>query len=614
MTHIANFKVQIDGQAVGSEYITQISLHQAFNEHGRFELHVYSDRSGEADMFAHDKAKDFLGKDVSIAFNNEQGSQADNSFKGIFTEMAFASDYANAREEVVLSGYGKTIKLDSGPTNSSHSTVQISDVVSKIFNSVGLTSSVQTANKDTLPYITQYGESNFEFIRRLAAEYGEPFYDDGTKVHFGKTGKGAEIALSYPADLSECNLRVKLLPMNSEQMIFLSKGATKELSSNKSVSAPGLDSFGKAALDKSGALFQTLPRTLSPRKTLTPAGLKDAVKVAKQRVAGSFTVLEAASDSPFVRVGAVVKITAPGIADMKYLVTSVKHLFDGTGYSNRFEAVPENIDVVPSPYYQKPTAEPQIAKVVANKDPDNLGRVQVELMWHKDGEKTPFIRVLRPDGGGTAKNRGFYFIPEIDDYVIVGFAQNDPDRPFVMGALPTGKASDNAKYGDKNDFRSITTRSGAIISFEDAEKKNEIRIDLDGENYISILKESGDGTIKIFSSKAIEVNSKETIVVKSGKSIEVQGDKTISVKSEKITVEATDTLTLKANKKIEMKAAEIGIEASANLNAKGSAGVKIEGAQVEVSGSAKTAVKGGAQLELQGGAMASLKGAIVQIN
>lgn len=613
MTHIVNFKVQIDGTPIGSGYITQVTLHQAFNEHARFELHVYSDRSGDADMFAHDKAKDFLGKDVSIAFNDAENSQADNSFKGIFTEMAFASDYGNAREGIMLSGYGKTIKLDSGPTNSAHSTVKVSDVVSKIINAAGLTASV-IATKDVLPYITQYGESNFEFIRRLAAEYGEPFYDDGTKVHFGKTGKGAEITLTYPADLSECNLRVKLMPTNTEQTLFLSKDAKKESGNNKSVSAPGQDAFGKAALTKSGDLFQFLPRTLAARKTWTGAGLQDALKIAKQRVAGSLTVLEAVSDSPFVKVGAIVNITAPGIAGLKYLVTSVQHTFDGTGYSNRFEAVPENIDVIPSPYYPKPVAEPQIGKVVANKDPDSLGRVQVELMWHKDGETTPFIRVMRPDGGGSAKNRGFYFIPEIDDYVIVGFAQNDPDRPFVMGALPTGNVSDTAKYGKKNDYRSISTRSGSIISFEDGDDKNEIRIDLDGANYISILKESSDGTIKIFSSKAIEVNSKETIVVNSGKSIEVQGDKTITVKSEKITVEATDTVTIKANKKIELKAADVAIEASKGLEAKGGATTKIEGLNTEISGSVKTAVKGGAQLELQASGAASLKGAIVQIN
>ena len=614
MPYLFNFSVLINGQNINSDFITKLSVQQAFNEHTRFDLHVYSDREGDATMFTHEKAQDLLGADVTIALHSEPKDGADNTIKGIFTEFSFASDYSAAQSEIVLTGYGKTIALDGSPTNSSHLKKPVADVVKQMFSAAGLSAQVKTVLSDDVPFITQYGESNFNFIRRLAAEYGEPFYDDGTKIHFGKGSKGRELALKYPDHLGMCHLRVKLAPTDTEEHTYFSLTAKKEMASGKSVQAPGLDAFGKKALNESKALFKEAGRGLSPRKSMGKSGVDDAVRVAKQRAAGSLTVLEATSDSPYVQIGSIVAITAPGIAGLKYLVTSVRHEYDGSTYSNHFEAVPENLDVVPSPYYKKPLAEPQIGVVTANKDPDEKGRVQVKLLWQKDGETTPFIRVLRPDGGGSAPNRGFFFIPEIDDYVIVGFSQNDPDRPFVMGALPHGKHSAADKWGKKNDYRSISTRSGAIISFEDTDSKNEIRIQTDDTNYISILKESSDGTLKIYSSKAIEVNSGETIVVKSAKSIDVQGDKTINVKSESITVEATKTITMQANQKIELKAADVVIEGSKGFAAKGGATVKIEGAQVEVAGSAKASVKGNAQLELQGGAMASLKGAIVQIN
>ena len=43
------------------------------------------------------------------------------------------------------------------------------------------------------------------------------------------------------------------------------------------------------------------------------------------------------------------------------------------------------------------------------------------------------------------KTEDFFFTPEINDFVIVGFTQNDPNRPFVMGSVPHGKAIDTAK-------------------------------------------------------------------------------------------------------------------------------------------------------------------------
>ncbi len=55
--------------------------------------------------------------------------------------------------------------------------------------------------------------------------------------------------------------------------------------------------------------------------------------------------------------------------------------------------------------------------------------------------RTSWIRVMRPDGGGgrdgVETNRGFVFIPEVGDHVLVGFRHNDPNRPYVMGACST---------------------------------------------------------------------------------------------------------------------------------------------------------------------------------
>jgi hypothetical protein len=172
--------------------------------------------------------------------------------------------------------------------------------------------------------------------------------------------------------------------------------------------------------------------------------------------------------------------------------------------------------------------------------------------------------------------------------------------------VPHGKAIDSTPNSD-NHIKTIRTRTGSTIYFHDKEdsKEQEIRIETDKGNYVSVLVKDNDGSIKIFSSKEIEVNSKEAITVQSGK--------TINVKSEKITVEATDSITIQANKKVEIKGAEVLVEGSNTFSAKGGTSAKMESAQTEVKGSASAKVSG-ATLDLEGSAMANLKAALVKIN
>lgn len=615
-----NVSILVNGKPL--KPFSKLTIQQAFNEHHNFELRVNHDVIEAHNTKTIDKSKDFLGKQISITFNDLAKSGSDNIFKGIITDVNYSSTLHGVGD-IILSGYSPTILLETGEANSSHLERKLDEIVKGITNSVAsneMTTKANPVKKTPIPYITQYRESNFAFVRRLAAEYGEHFFYDGTALNFGKPGQAPEISLSYPADVTDFNLRVRLMPVGSDQTSYLSKTDKKIQKDNKSAQVAGLDTLGKFALSQSESLFQHMPRTLSIRKFTEEAGLDEAVKITKSAAASGLTMLQAKSDSPFVKVGVIIHLSAGSTDYGKFTVTSVHHQTDGLGnYHNEFEAVPSTVAVMPNSYGHKPVAEPQMGRVTDIKDPDKMGKVKVQLLWQKDSDTTPYLRVLSPHGGtygDNKKTRGHFFTPEVDDIVVVGFTQNDPDRPFVMGALPHGKAIDSAPSTDKNQIKSISTRSGNIISFIDKEgdKEREIRIQTDDTNYISINLKNSDGTIKIFSSKAIEVNSKESIIVKSGKSIDVQGDKTITVKSEKITVEATDTVTIKANKKIELKAADIAIEASKGLEAKGGATAKIQAAQLELSGSAKTAVKGGAQLELQGGALASLKGAIVQIN
>ena len=83
--------------------------------------------------------------------------------------------------------------------------------------------------------------------------------------------------------------------------------------------------------------------------------------------------------------------------------------------------------------------------------------------------RTSWIRVMTPDGGGcrdgVETNRGFVFIPEVGDHVLVGFRHGDPNRPYVMGSLFNGRTGKGG--GQDNCCKSITTRSGSTLTLND---------------------------------------------------------------------------------------------------------------------------------------------------
>jgi len=590
-----------------------LSLRQQLNGHHQFEIRFNHDVLEEKHGVTIDKSRDFLGKPISISFNTFHKSKSDHVFKGIVTDISIANNLASPGD-LVFRGYSPTVLLETGENNQSHLQRSLAQIVKETVGNIpsnDLSSKINPVKKSSIPFVVQYRESNFNFIRRLAAEYGEWFYYDGSSVIFGSPVQSETIDLQYPNDISDINLQMRIAPNSFEQVGYISKSDTKLSAKASGQQVSGLDNFGKFALKTSEQIYNIPTTSLSKRKFGENKELDESVKTAKAANASDLVLLQAGCDSPFVKVGGQVHVKANQTDYGKFTVTSVFHTTDGLGnYHNEFEAIPSAVTVPPNPHYEKPVAESQMAVVTDNKDPDNIGRVKVQLLWQKSGASTPWLRVLTPHSGmrnGDKTNRGLFFTPEVGDYVIIGFTQNDPDRPFVMGSIPHGKAINTAKNSD-NHVKAIRTRMGSTIYFHDKEnsKEQEIRIETDVNNYISVLVNNSNGDIKIYSSKAIEVNSKESIIVQSGK--------TINVKSEKITVEASDSISMSANKKIEIKAAEVSIEGSNTFAAKGGSSAKVEAAQIEIKGSASTKVSGGATLDLEGGAMANLKAGLVKIN
>ncbi len=192
-----------------------------------------------------------------------------------------------------------------------------------------------------------------------------------------------------------------------------------------------------------------------------------------------------------------------------------------------------------------------VGVVTNNQDPENMHRIKVRFPWLSDDVESNWARVASPMAGN---GRGAYFLPEVDDEVLVAFDHGRIDHPYVLGCLWNGKdgAPESNQNGENNN-RTIKSRSGHVLRLNDA---------------------SGNETIEI-----IDKSGKNRIIIDTARnSITIEAEADITVKS------SSGKLTLQAARGIEMKSqAGISAQAAQGIDLKANAQVTVKGATIHLN-------------------------------
>ena len=187
-----------------------------------------------------------------------------------------------------------------------------------------------------------------------------------------------------------------------------------------------------------------------------------------------------------------------------------------------------------------------VAIVTDNNDPDNLGRVKIQYPWNKENDASDWVRVSTLMAGN---EQGFFFMPEVEQEVLVAFINADVNSPIIIGALwnvnslPPQK-SDNGK----NNIRKIRSRSGHEIVFDDNIEGSAQKLKITSSSGHKIILDDTSGSEKI------------SIEDKSGGKIELDtsSNKISILSSMDITIEATN-IDIKASGELTLKGALIKI-------------------------------------------------------
>ncbi len=184
--------------------------------------------------------------------------------------------------------------------------------------------------------------------------------------------------------------------------------------------------------------------------------------------------------------------------------------------------------------------------VTNNKDPEKLGRVKLKFPWLSDADESDWARVAAPMAG---KDRGAYFLPEVDDEVLVAFEHGDARFPYVVGALWNGKDAPPAKNDDgKNNLRVIKSRSGHTIKLNDEDGKETIEIIGKGEKD-SVVIDAAKNTITITTDKDITLSAPKGVIKLDAKQIEIKSSSATKIESGAgMDVKASGTMNIKGAK------------------------------------------------------------------
>jgi len=524
-------------------HFASFSLTQAFNEHHYFELRFNHDQMGAPGLITLDDSRDFVGKTLTASFGHSpEGMQ---NFVGLVSKVELSQNHGY-HGVLIVSGYSPTILIDRGPDLGSYLDKDLNEIVklaTKDTPANDLKVVANAARSTSIDYIIQYRESDFAFLNRLSGEYHEWFFYDGKQLNFGKPNTQKEISLFYGRDVQEMQYAMEIAPIKNKRFSYNPK-QNEMLQSESTGSVDGTPDLSHA-VKASNLTFSKTFNQPSLIRVDNNNDIKNLVENEEKANTSELLKVTARGDNAGLSIGSIAEITMSLRKELaftteslgKFLITSIKHHIDENGkYHNNFEGKIATTERLLVKNFEKPQPDMQLADVIDNNDPQGQGRIKVKFKWEcLTNDVTEWLRVVTPSAGvgDRGNNRGYFAIPEIDDQVMIAFEEGNIARPVVMGSVYHSASVDSSPL-IQNHLKSIITRSGHLIEFDDNQETQGIKITDIHSNIIHIDTKGNNITITALENmtlncKNMQINVQENMNTKVGKNIAESAGENISI-------------------------------------------------------------------------------------
>lgn len=561
--NVSTFDILIDGQLVDPGYqVLSISIIKEINRIPSAKI-ILKDGDASEETFKISEQEEFLpGKSISIKVGRD--SENDQLFKGVIVKHGIKVK-ESGETQLILDCRDEAVKMTLGRHNVYYENQKDSDIMEAVINRYnGLSPDVDATNT-VHSEMVQHHASDWDFLLLRAEANGKlVMVDDGKiTIKAPQTNDDAAIAVLFGATLIDFEAQMD--------------GRTQW----KSVEAKSWDYRGQTLFEHTtdrvgiqelgNVNGSTLAADLSPEKyELRHSGqaiteeleewtksMMQISRLAKIQGRAKFTGFGE------LKPGQLIDLQGVGnrFTGKAYVSAVLQDVHDGSWYTQaQFGLKPDcyskqyqDIVDVPAAGLVPAINGLQIGKVVQlQDDPDGENRILVRLPIINNNAPGIWARVATLDAGqgGTNGGRGSFFLPEIEDEVIVGFLNDDPRDAVILGMVNSSGRPAPIAAQDANHEKGFVTRSEMRIHFNDDTKTitidtpagNSIKLD---EDSTSITIEDQNGNSTKMNSSGIELNSATDIKIEAAGKIDIKAGAALTLAAAQMAISAQSSMEVK---------------------------------------------------------------------
>jgi Rhs element Vgr protein len=573
--------ITVNGTVLEDTYpLVSVQTYYEINKISYAEVVLIDGSPDSGDFILSEKATLIPGSDISIKAGYDSNDEL--IFKGVIVKQAIRISN-DSTSNLILTCKHKAVQMTYNRNDSVFLKKKDSEIISSIISNYALTSTVDAT---TFQYENLYQKSatDWDFILSRADFCGLIINLKEDKIFVKKPVLNSSPVLSLTYGESIYSLNAEF---DGEGQVKSVKAigwdpSSLAVSSASTASEPSLNDQGNLEAKSLSKGFGKQELTLYSGTPMDSANLKlwadsKLLRIRLSALKGSITFKGSAK----VNTGDMIELA--GLGDRyngSAFVSLVEHTIEEGSWITRVDFGLDSRPVSELPQFSYSPSSGQVPSIHGlqvgivkqlDQDPQSEFRLSVTIPG-MTGNETLWARMASIYASNAA---GFYFLPEIGDEVILGFVDDDPSHPVILGSLYSSKHATAYANEAKNNTKAITTRSKMEINFD--EEKKIIKIFTPGGNSITlddkekgiIIKDQNNNTLKLNSS-GIEMESPKDIV------ITAKGN---------ITLDATGKLSMKSKQDVAVEGLNITNTAKVGFTAKGTA-------TAEISASGQTTVKG----------------------
>jgi Rhs element Vgr protein len=562
----------VGGKEVPSTFhVLSIAVNRELNRIPSAAIQIEDGEAAKA-TFAASNADYFLpGKQIEIQLGYR--SQNDTVFKGTIVKQRIK--VRKSGSTLCVECFADAVKTIAANKSRYFIDKKDSDVMEEILDAHSLPKEVE-ATSPSLKEVVQYDSTDWDFLLCRAEANGQVVLVRDDKVRIAKPAIGGTpvLQMAYGSTVLELDAEIDARWQN------------------KGIKASSWKAADQAVLD-ADAREPSTPAAGNVAATDLAKVLGDDTNEIKHAGAIDESELQAWADARLLRMrlarlrgrarcqgfaailpDTIVQISGIGERfEGKLYVSGVRHTVAGGnwetdvqfGLSAELFTETYNLRPLPAAGLLPTVSGLQMGIVTAlENDPDGEDRIKCRLPLVSASEEGIWARLATLDAG---KDRGTYFRPEIDDEVVVGFLNDDPRHPVILGMCHSSAMPAPEPAKDDNHHKGYVSREKLKLTFDDEKK------------VIGVETPAGNKLILSEDAKGITVQD--------------QNGNKITLDDSGISIESVKDLVFKASKDVKLSGTNVNFSAQSSFKALGTSTAEVSGSQTKINGDAMTMIKGG---------------------